>query len=489
MITTLKNMSPMFARLAGIFLLAWLSWKTVHYIFLSHRPPRESRQTYRPDAAEILVKRLDWREALNAKSGTTLPWFDSRLPPVNQPASFPYEVSPLGGSWFQSPEKAPWRDGDLLRLADKKRFSISAPGLPRSIAWMGTLHSHTGWSDGEKNPHDAYIHAREDAQLDFFAVTDHPEYWLFNPERNFSALRDIAAMHGTQNFTALAGFEYSHPVFGHYVVIGSEDVCSAVKCPTVADFYQWLKLPRNAGALFAFAHPLQQKDNASRYEFLHMKHDPELTEKMFGVEVIHWDGHDRYLFGFGGDQPFIDEALKLGWQPGSLASQDNHRANWGQSANRVAVLSAENNRTAMFDALRRRRFYATSSPTLQLYLDVKAAGSDDWQPMGGHLACRNGTCRHLDVRLRMFESDRFMVPRRIDIVLGGQIIARKDFTTLPHELASAGTDPTYYAGELSTRIPLDQAMRPNSTWLYARVYLGSSMDRMAQTSPLIISRP
>jgi hypothetical protein len=468
-------------------ILVLLSWKLFHYQFLAHHSTKELRQEIDKNLSQISAVPLSWQDALNARPQSPRPWFDARLPPINQPTNFPYEVSSVGNSWIDSPEHAPWRAIDSLNLRDKNRFSISGQGQPNSIAWMGTLHSHTGWSDGEQTPHDAFIHARERAVLDFFAVTDHPEYWLFHPDRTFKDLKEIANWHRSPGFTTFAGFEYSHPVFGHYLVIGSEQVCSAIKCPGIQDFHEWLALPENEQAIFAFAHPLQQKDNASRFEFQRMKLVPNLREKLFGIEVIHWDGHDRYMFGFGGSKPFIEEALQQGWEPGAMASQDNHSANWGLSANRIAILSATNDHHALLDALRKRRFYATSSPTLQLSIAVRTDSSMPWQEMGSRIDCATRKCQQIQTRLRLFEPDQFMVPRRVEWILDGRIVARKDFTNLPHDLSMRDEDEFYYAGEVTADLVRTRSTEGAASYLYARIFLGSSMDRMAHTSPVIFT--
>ena len=39
--------------------------------------------------------------------------------------------------------------------------------------YFGNLHSHTSYSDGSGTPRDAFKHARDVAQLDFLAITEH----------------------------------------------------------------------------------------------------------------------------------------------------------------------------------------------------------------------------------------------------------------------------------------------------------------------------
>ena len=493
---------PVLAALAGILLgiilVPWTSWKAVHYLWLSSDEMPNERQSMRI-VMDSSWRKLDWKEALQPDQDALrtmeikgLPWFDPRLPPSYEPPGFPYERGGVGDYWF---EYSPADPGSLLpatKFKWKNGLSIRPSGAKPMMAWHGTLHSHTGWSDGSATPADAYAFARDLGGLDFMAVTDHPEYWLFNPGRNWEQLKEIAVMADSPGFLAVRGFEYSNPVFGHYIVIGSDGVCSAVKCPDLKDFYDWLTRPENKDALVAFAHPMVQKDNASRFEFQHMSFFPPLESRMFGMEVIHWSGHDRFQFGYSGKQPFLDEALAQGWRTGALGSQDNHGMNWGLANSRIGVLMEHLTHENLMDALRARRFYATSSRDLELSFEART-GNGDWTPMGGQIdtgktdANSKPENETIETRLRLFEPDEFNVPRRIEWILDGRIAGRLDFDDLPHELAGSEAGETYYAGEITGHLPVKEVRDGRPHYLYARVLIGPWFEAVAQTSPVIIN--
>ena len=48
---------------------------------------------------------------------------------------------------------------------------IAAPGAEK--VFFGNLHSHTSYSDGSGTPREAFTHARDAANLDFLAITEH----------------------------------------------------------------------------------------------------------------------------------------------------------------------------------------------------------------------------------------------------------------------------------------------------------------------------
>ncbi len=486
-----------FGLLIMILLALFGLWKSVHYIWLAHGETIAERQKFDP-IMTATWRKLNWCEALNAGPSCPhqqRPWFNPRLPPVNQPPNFPYEISPVGNNWFTYSALDP---GSILPSKSfkwKNGLSITGSHSEPMIAWHGTLHSHTGWSDGAATPQDAFAFASNQGGLDFLAVTDHPEFWFFNPERTWGQLKEIAVMAETPDFVALPGFEYSSPIFGHYIVLGSAGVCSAVKCSTLEDFYQWLQLPENHEALVAFAHPQVQRDNATKFEFREMEFIPGLKRQMFGVEVIHWSGHDRFLFGFSGSQPFIDEALAKGWQPGALGSQDNHGLNWGLPNSRIGVLAKSLNRSNLMEALRARRFYATSSRDLELSFDVALPGQP-WMQMGSAIATAR-TSRNIvkspnkatavATRLRLFEPDEFNVPRRIEWILDGRIVGRQDFEGLPNELSNSEGDEKYYGGEILSSFPESLVRDGRRHYVYVRVYMGEDFATYAQTSPIIFT--
>ncbi|NLD46277.1 MAG: hypothetical protein GX660_03635, partial [Clostridiaceae bacterium] len=80
--------------------------------------------------------------------------------------------------------------------------------------YYGLLHSQTGFTDGSGTPEDAYRYARDEAKLDYFAVTDHSN--LFDNEfdwkksEKWAKTKAIANSYNVNNkFVALAGFEMS----------------------------------------------------------------------------------------------------------------------------------------------------------------------------------------------------------------------------------------------------------------------------------------
>jgi len=349
--------------------------------------------------------------------------------------------------------------------------------------YFGNLHSHTGWSDGKGDPAGAFAHARDVGHIDFLAVTDHPEFWLFNSERKWSDLRDIAKVFTSSSFVALAGFEYSSPVFGHYTVINSTGVCSAMRCSRLSEFYEWLGGPEALDAVAFFAHPLQQKDNATAYEFRLFHAHEKAREKIKGIEVVHWGGYRQFLDGFTGNKPFIDEAIEKGWAVGSVSSQDNHGFNWGTGGtNRMVLLMDTLGPESIMEALRSRRFYATSSKHMHFTAQAQRADGS-WMQMGEETETASLGGRDITLTARFFEPDVDQIPHRFEWIANGQVIGEFDFFK-QQNMREYMDSPLYYAGEFSLTLPRGLLREDRLNYVYARFYQGDAFDAFTQSSPL-----
>ena len=75
--------------------------------------------------------------------------------------------------------------------------------------YYGYLHSHTGVSDGQGTPYDAYSQAKE-ANLDWFGTSDH-DYWPQDMSiKNWKLINEVADSFNEDGvFTALIGYEWT----------------------------------------------------------------------------------------------------------------------------------------------------------------------------------------------------------------------------------------------------------------------------------------
>jgi PKD repeat protein len=236
--------------------------------------------------------------------------------------------------------------------------------------YYGNLHSHTDYSDGTGTPAEAYAYARDIANLDFLAVTDHGEY-LTNSEWN-DIVTQAEAYTEDGVFVAIHGFEWSHPK-GHACVWNSTERTSAIGTNTIAKFYEWLKL--RPEALAGFNHPAEPENS-----FNGLAYNDELTDaRICGIEVMNYHA-GTYEQHF----PYYIRALDNGWRIGPCANQDNHEEDWGtKNEIRTAVLAPALTKHHILTALKEQRMYSTSDKNLELYFYGNGA------PMGSTIGSGN----------------------------------------------------------------------------------------------------
>jgi hypothetical protein len=249
--------------------------------------------------------------------------------------------------------------------------------------YFGFLHSHTGLSDGEGTPEEAYQYARDVAGMDIFAVSDHGEListWPWNNEWN--RIKAAAnANYQPGSYVTLWGFEYSNFITGHINVLNTNDFTSLFSSIGIGDFYNWLNVrPDGFGT---FNHPGKYDDLG--VEFLHFDiTDTAVITQMVGVET--WNGagnFDQYYYQntwSSTNGSYLDTGNQKGWFFGALGAGDNHQRGWGTTSDyRTGVLAKSLTREDVIEAYRARRFYATEDK--DLHLDFRCSG----YPMGSQL--------------------------------------------------------------------------------------------------------
>ncbi len=249
--------------------------------------------------------------------------------------------------------------------------------------YYGSLHNHTGYSDGEGTPAEAYQYARDYGQLDFFGLAEHGELLTSTEWNTVKSAANNANQNGV--YTTFYGFEWSSFwSYGHVAVINTDDYCGY---PLVGSFNSLLSWINARNGIAFFNHP--GWDNLAYTEFDHFTDTP--SEKFVGIEL--WNDHDgfsTYFYNDGfysndGNKSYYDEALIRGWKIGASGSDDNHSATWGTATPmRMAVLADANTRTDIMNALVARRFYSTVDKNLGL--SFKVNGSE----MGSSVAA--GSC-------------------------------------------------------------------------------------------------
>ena len=248
---------------------------------------------------------------------------------------------------------------------------------PYRLYW-GETHTHTGMAEGQGSIGRSYRFAREDARLDFMGLSEH-DIWL--DDREWGAMRQAVEVNTVPGrFVAFLGYEWTlrRQWGGHHNVFfrsPNSMRVGAQKAPTLSGLYEGLRAQYGTDDVLIIPHAHQAGDWRTN--------DPEM-ETM--VEIMSMHGTFEW---------FGNYYLRQGHQVGFLAASDDHRSRPGYSwtssrqpnsslsqfGGLAAVQAASKTPDAIFDALKRRRAYATTDAQ-RIILEMEMNGTD----MGNRLS-------------------------------------------------------------------------------------------------------
>jgi hypothetical protein len=274
---------------------------------------------------------------------------------------------------------------------------------PYQLYW-GDIHAHTSYSDGGWYPGEAYAYARDEAKLDFLAITDHLEILTLDEYGDVMARANEADEPG--RFVALYGVERT-AADGHINVYMSP---THILPSDLGDFYRAVAL-RGLVGHFNHPRPVPAEGADRRNDFQGFHYDPVADASMAMVELRDEREETCYI-----------ALLDNGWHVGAAGDEDKHDATWGGGPTWTVALARGLTRESILDAFRSRRTYSTADRNLRLTftLDGEDMGSRLARPAGGYLC---------EVALQDPDPDHLIA--RVDLFLDGEIVrsAQPDGTT------------------------------------------------------------
>jgi hypothetical protein len=227
--------------------------------------------------------------------------------------------------------------------------------------YFGNLHAHTGNSDGEDTPVDAFDHAQYQGLLDIMVVTDHLEqlYTLWGTEdTDWTDCRQAADAANTPGaYVAMCGYEYG----SGFSISGSSGHGNVF---FIDYLFPWIQLDFQDFYLDMIACP------SCVGQFNHPGDDPSQTWDDFAY-IAAVDAKMN-LFEFNGDGPTWDllfMALDNGWHVSPAYNQDNHSADWGTKNDcRSGLYLPSLDRAAVHTAMQERRTFMTRDKNAAIQL-------------------------------------------------------------------------------------------------------------------------
>ena len=218
-------------------------------------------------------------------------------------------------------------------------FGAIAPCQAYNV-YYGNLHAHTSYSDGIGTPTQAYQYARDSADVDVQALTDHTNMMSSS---EYSSIRSVAATY-TQDgvFVALAGQEHGSlststvGSFGHVnffeasILIPQYDNGGKDFRYNLTGTYNWLVThtdPITGEPLYGdFNHPYATAGCGADAQFHDFAYSVTGDSAMSLIEIRNGKRSESY------ESEYL-EALSKGWHIGCEANQDNHDGMWGDQPN------------------------------------------------------------------------------------------------------------------------------------------------------------
>jgi len=283
-----------------------------------------------------------------------------------------------------------------LRISDDRFDSTSTPistdfTKPGERIFWGDIHGHTELTDGVGSENRYYEFARDEACLDFSAISEHrggDQWWT-------CILEAARKYYEPGKFVTLPGYEWGWKC-GHACIYGIDSNIPVITQDRQEELFALIR----AGRVLMIPHHTNDPltDTFSCFTWDQFDHDLiQVAEicQMRGSFEKNWNGSHVL---FGGYRHSVQDGLRQGFQVGFIGGTDTHVGRPGSpcytafcSGFRVpsskslrldkfhldstrcgltAVFASELTREAIFDALRRRRTYATTGARILLNFEV-----------------------------------------------------------------------------------------------------------------------
>jgi len=338
--------------------------------------------------------------------------------------------------------------GAMVEIDIDSSLDLLEHGLPRHTidndkVWFGDIHTHSG-APSRGDPHkiacgsgsldENYLYARDIARLDLYALTDH-EFQLIEPADWDQRLDACGRYHRDGQFVCLNAFEWTSQLYGHRNVyyggaegrmIPGRNHPQAFTRDNPSIDGLWAQLDQQGLPAITVPHHPAAMMHATNWEHWNPKYDRlvEIYSQWGSSErrddPLQTDATDLYPAGT------VRAALARGLHFGLIASSDGHDGHPGEGqgmthkhahiyhflgSGRIGVIAPELTRAAIFDAMYRRRTYATTGEPM--LVDFRVGGA----PQGSEVRRR----KRLVATARVLGTTPI---REMQLIVDGRVRAR-----------------------------------------------------------------
>ena len=358
------------------------------------------------------------------------------------------------------------------------RVSMSPPEY--NLYW-GDIQNHTNISDGNGTIEDFYNYAKNIANLDFVALTDHDHTYGVNylTPGVWEKIREFAKAHNSEGkFVSFLGWEWTNESRGHKHIIYPGDDGEPYNnktYPLASDLWTALEGQRALTIPHHIAWGSRKVDWTFRSDEFQ-----RLVEiySQHGANEFHLNPLDHLSSAGRAPGHYVRDALAMGHKTGIIASSDGHFGYpgygwmWAPTAldftsrgtGLTGVYANDLSRETLFEAIKARRVFGTTDHRTIVEFKVNNA----W--MGSEISSdslpliKGSVLSHTPIR-------------NVEIV---------KFNGMSYEITALGLDGTNLSFDFSYR----DSLYVRSSFYYLRVTsVGNANDRFAWSSPVWVDKP
>lgn len=252
------------------------------------------------------------------------------------------------------------------------------PPAPEFKAFVGEMHGHTVLSDGRVDIDTYFKNIRDNAKLDFAALTDHdhggvgtPTLWDGGKDSKWEIIKSkVKEYYNEGKFTTILGYERdSYPFFNNLVLYFSSDDAEMVLDERAGEFTEkrFRQVLSDPNIIVV---PHDTYEFSSGGDFIKLDNDliPPFMEIISRGDSAEYMGNPAFVAPSCCEGGFYQDALKKGAKIGCIGGSDDHSGLNGIVVEKygypsmfpgvTGIWAKENTREAIFDALKSKRTYA-----------------------------------------------------------------------------------------------------------------------------------
>lgn len=313
--------------------------------------------------------------------------------------------------------------------------------------YRGQLHSHTNYSDGKGTGKEAFAWARDKGKVDFFAITDHSNWFDNEKDESNENITDVSQSTSSTwknmyddadeynedgEFVAVAGYEMtwsgSTGGWGHINTFNTPWFASRSNSKMDLEAY-YNHIAEDTDSISQLNHPGKTFGDFADFGF----YSEGADNVVHLIEVGNGEGPIRGS-GYFPSYEYYTRALDKGWHLAPSNNQDNHKGNWITSNEaRTVILGHELTREDIYQGIREMRVYASEDSNLEVMYKING------EIMGSSL----DEPEKLNVSIRVDDPDESDDIKSIKLISDGGVESAKKIFDSNQAVWEFELDPQY----------------------------------------------